>query len=90
MNKVLKQLYNGEIFPAESWRPSDEEFENLRKRQRTNNEKFITELNEISPELAKRFIIVLDDQLDMLPCEYEKTFVEAFRLGAKIMLEVMT
>lgn len=90
MDEILKQLYKGGIFPEEQWHASSEEFKELRKRQRESNGEFIEELNAISPELAEKFTDILDGQIEMLAYEAENTFVQAFKLGAKLMLETFS
>lgn len=42
-----------------------------------------------NPPLSERFIEIMDEQLDALPLETAETFIFGFRLGAKIILEVL-
>lgn len=52
-------------------------------------EDFIEQLKAFNPPLSERFIEIMDEQLDALPLETAETFIFGFRLGAKIILEVL-
>lgn len=88
MDKILQQLYNGEIYPAEQFRPMLDEYKELREKQYQNYEDFTKELEQLQPPLHKRFIKIMDEQLDTVPLELSQMFIDGFRLGAKMMIEV--
>lgn len=46
MNDVLKQLYNGEIYPEEQYRPILEEHKELQKKQYKKYKDFISKIAE--------------------------------------------
>lgn len=88
MDKILQQLYNGEIYPAEQFLPLMEEYKELRKKQYTHYADFTKELEQLQPPLYERFIKIMDEQLDTVPLEMSQMFIDGFRLGAKMMIEV--
>lgn len=85
MSTLLQQLYNGEIFPAEQYRPILEEYRLMRKKHMENYDSFIQKLG--SP-LDKEFIKIMDEQLETLPLDFYQMFSNGFKLGAKMMIEV--
>lgn len=88
MQELLKQLYDGEIYPAEQYLPLMEEYKKLRKEQYQHYDDFVQELNKLSTPLGNRFIKIMDEQLDTIPLEFSEMFIDGFRLGAKMMIEV--
>lgn len=84
MNKTLQALYNGEIFPAEQYRPMIEE-NVLRKKHQQHYEDFIQKLNN---PLEKEFENIMNEQIDILSLEFSQAFTDGFRLGAKIIIEI--
>lgn len=86
MDTILKQLYNGEIYPCEQYRPVMEEYKAMRKKQMENYDIFIKKL---SSPLDMEFIRIMEEQLDTLPLDFFQMFTDGFRLGAKMMIEVL-
>lgn len=85
MDKILQALYNGEIFPAEQYRPLIEEYKILRKKHYKHYKDFI---QKIGSPLDQEFKRIMDEQLDTLPLELSGMFIDGFRLGARMMIEV--
>ena len=88
MKNVLEQLYNGEIFPAEQYALRGEEYRKIHQGHYNQYEDFIELLSKLNPPLDKRFIEIMDEQLDVIPYEFSEMFIDGFKLGAKIMAEV--
>lgn len=88
MQELLKQLYDGEIYPAEQYLPLMEEYKKLRKEQYQHYDDFVQELNKLSTPLGNRFIKIMDEQLDTVPLEFSEMFIDGFRMGARMMIEV--
>lgn len=88
MQTILKQLYDGDIFPAEQYLPLMEEYKKARQKQYQHYEDFVKELDTLSEPLRKRFIAIMDEQLDTIPLELSEMFIDGFRLGARMMIEV--
>lgn len=85
MNKILQDLYDGEIYPAEQYLPKIEEYKIIRKKQYTHYKDFI---KKIGSPLDKEFEKIMDEQLELLPIEFSEMFIDGFRLGARMMVEV--
>lgn len=88
MKNILEQLYNGEIYPAEQYVPKGEEYRKRRQKNYSNYNDFIELLSKLDPPLDERFIKIMDEQIDLVPCEFSEIFIDGFRLGVKIMTEV--
>ncbi|WP_027399170.1 DUF6809 family protein [Anaerovorax odorimutans] len=89
MESILLQLYNGEIFPAEQFRPKMEEYVKMRKEHYHNYEDFTKKLKELDPALYGQFIKIMDEQFCEIPLEISEMFIDGFKLGAKMMIEVL-
>lgn len=89
MESILSALYNGEIMPAEQCAARNRQYRELQREHCRHYEDFIETLNRRDPALAQKFIQIMDEQMEQLPDEGERSFAEGFRLGARIMLEVL-
>lgn len=85
MDKTLRALYEGEIFPAEQYLPKIEEYKILHEKQYKHYADFVEKL---SSPLDKEFEQIMDEQLDTVPLELYQMFVDGFRLGARMIIEV--
>lgn len=85
MDKILQDLYNGEIYPAEQYLPLMEEYKILQKKRYEHYEDFI---KKIGSPLDKEFERIMDEQFDTLPLELSEMFIDGFRLGARMMIEI--
>lgn len=45
-------------------------------------------MKNIEPQLKEQFIKILDEQLDFFPLDTSEMFIDGFRLGARMMLEI--
>ena len=88
VKNILEQLYNGEIFPAEQYAPKGEEYRKIHQGHYHHYEDFIELLSKLEPPLDKRFVKIMDEQLDVIPFEFSEMFIDGFKLGAKMMAEV--
>lgn len=86
MDTILMQLYLGKICPVNQYTPILEEYKELRKKQFAHYESFVKKLE--SP-LDEEFLRIMDEQMDTLPYEFSEMFIEGFRLGARMMLEIL-
>jgi len=85
MEKILEQLYKGEIYPYSTFQTTIDEFKENRDKAFTSYSSFL----EKSPDRLKdEFIQLIDTHLDLLPYELEQNFIEGFRIGARMMTEV--
>lgn len=85
MDKILQSLYNGNVYPADQYRPLLEEYAALWKKQYEHYEDFI---KKIGSPLDKEFECIMDEQLETLPLEFSQIFIDGFRLGAKMVIEI--
>ena len=88
MKSLLLQLYDWEVFPAEQYTPKTEEDRHLRQEHYNHYEDFVKQLKVLEPPLDKRFVESMDEQLDTLPLEMSEMFIDAFRLGERMMIEI--
>lgn len=88
MKNVLEQLYDGEIFPVEQYSKKEREYRKIYREHYSHYEDFIETLSRLEPPLDKRFIEIMDEQMDEIPYEFSGMFIDGFRLGARIMVEV--
>ncbi|RKJ56101.1 hypothetical protein D7Y09_03790 [bacterium 1XD42-1] len=88
MNSVLSDLYEGKIFPAEEYSSKSETYQKLRQKYCRCYEDFIKTLQKLDPPLDTEFIRIMNEHLDMVPFEFSETFIDGFRLGARMMIEV--
>ena len=45
-------------------------------------------MKKLGSPLDKEFESIMDEQLDILPYDFSQSFIDGFRLGAKMMLEI--
>lgn len=86
MSTLLQQLYNGEIYPAEQYLPYLEEYKAMRRKHIENCDDF---LKKIGSPLDKEFLKIMEEELDTLPLDFFQMFSDGFKLGAKLMIEVL-
>ena len=85
-DKTLLDLYYGKIAPAEQYQPIMEELIALQKEHYRHYDEFIKKLG--SP-LNEEFESIMDEQLEILPFDFSQTFIDGFRLGARMMIEIL-
>lgn len=88
MKSILTELYEGRIFPAEQYSPRSEEYRKIHQEHYQHYDDFIETLSKVNPPLDKRFIEIMDEQLDVIPYEFSEMFIDGFRLGARIMIDI--
>lgn len=89
MEALLQRLYHGQLAPAEQYRPRQEEHRQLLEQFYRRYEGFTKELEGIDPSLGKRFTQIMDEQFEAIPLEESEIFIDGFRLGAGMMIEVL-
>ena len=88
MSDLLSALYAGELYPAEQYTPRIEAYRKLYREHLRQHEAFAEMLRKLDPQLEQQFIEILEQQLDEVPLEIEDVFIEGFRLGAKLIIEI--
>lgn len=87
MEKVLEQLYNGNLYPFSKFQTTIEQFKlNLDK----SFEDYSVFLEKLPEELKDEFQNLMDCHLNLLSFELEQNFIDGFCIGARMMTEVYT
>lgn len=89
MSSLIHQIYTGELIPSEHFRPRIEEYLELRHRIIKDQADFIARLNAIDGELTRQFMNIADSMLREYPLESAEVFDQGFRLGARMMAEIL-
>ncbi len=84
---ILKDLYYGNINPSERYIKRGSEYQKLSRLLSENEDKLLASLDEDGKRLYESILEGRYQQEDIAETE---TFVEGFRLGAQIMLEILT
>ena len=83
---ILEELWYGRINPSQRTQPDDKLASELTEQIVEKEE----ELDALLSDEAKKILDQMrDTQLDLLTSNERKAFISGFRLGARIMLEVM-
>ena len=86
MQKIIEQLYYGEINVAEYFNPLKKEpFAEALAKGRASEEAFHEKLPD---DMKHDFELVLQNRIDSASMEYVNVFSEGFRLGARVMLDI--
>ena len=85
MKSMISQFYYGEPGPHAKWKPVLEQFEIDRDKAFHSYSSF---LNKLPDDLKGEFVSLIDEHLALLPDELEQSFVDGFRLGARMIIEI--
>ncbi len=83
---VLSDLWYGNITPCERFICSDSEYNKLFHQLCSETELF---LSDLSPEKKKHYGELEDLQFRVMKISEEDTFIEGFRMGARMILDVV-
>ena len=83
---ILEKLWYGEVDPSEYDVSSCEEYKKLLSLIDRNEEKLRTTLSDEQKELFSKYLECMEDLHALAEC---MLFQNSFKLGAKMMLEVM-
>lgn len=89
MKSILQQLYDGELYPAEQLCSQLEEYREKRGQYSSNYENFLQKLSSMNPQLGEQFSQIIEEQMELIPYEGSELFINGFRMGAKMMLEIL-
>ena len=87
MDSIINELYYGNIRPVEQMGGLAAEAAVIMKRVHENEDRLEASLNEQEKELLRT---IQDDRLDAASIIEEQRFREAFILGARLMIEILT
>ena len=85
MKSSISELYYGNLYPFLTYKPASEETARLFKAAGGRYDRFRARLPE---EMRESFDALLEDKSAMLLSEMEESFIDGFRIGARLMLEV--
>jgi hypothetical protein len=87
MMRILEELWLGNIAPNARKMVRGSEYDNLVRLLCRNEDKLTALLDEKEKEIFQKY---QDAQSEMNDISDRETFISGFRLGAQIMLEVLT
>ncbi len=87
MDSIINELYYGNIRPVEQMGKLTPEAKTILKRLHESEDKLEESLNKQEKAL---FHAIQDDRLEVDSIIQEKRFREAFILGARLMMEILT
>ena len=87
MENLITELYYGNICPVEQMGGLTAEAAAIMKRVHENEDRLEASLNDQEKELLRT---IQDDRLDVASIIEEQRFREAFILGARLMVEILT
>ena len=90
MSSFLKDLYYGNINPEDQFTPKFAAYQQMRQQHSKHYTEFVTKLEAFDPSLPEQLLTILDEQADAIPIETAEMFIYGFRMGAKMMLEILT
>ena len=88
MKSLLLKLYDGEVFPVEQYTSRTEVYRKMCQEHYKHYDEFIKQLKLLEPPLTKRFIEIMDEQLDTVSIEMSEMFIDGFRLGARMVIKI--
>ena len=84
--KILEELWYGRINPSQRTQPDDKSASELTKQIVEKEDELTTLLSEKAKEILDQ---MRDKQLDLSTSNEREAFISGFRLGSRIMLEIM-
>lgn len=87
MKSILEDLFDGKISPSTNLKPILETYNKLIEKERKSNEDLTSSL---SCEQLKLFDDIMDNLMEQAPRAHAEYFVNGFKLGMLITLEVLT
>ena len=87
---ILEDLYYGNIHPDEDYTPCTDEYRQIIAAHLEKTGTFQKRLADIDPELQRTYVHLTDDLTRMLPMEMCTIYIDGFRRGARMMLEILT
>lgn len=88
MKSVLYQLYEGGLYPMEKYQPFLKEHQDLLRNKHFRHDAIKEELRKINPELNWELEHLLEEQREEMNWDTAQMFIDGFRLGARMMIEV--
>lgn len=83
--KTIQQIYQGETNPSERCRSSEQQYREDKEAQYTRYETFREKLDD---DMRQEFDQFMDGEMELENERKLEVFVEGFRLGGRVLLEV--
>lgn len=87
MESVLEDLYNGDICPTAQFRYT---VDNIKTKWEKLNEAELSFIDNLPTPMKQQFDDIMDNRLDMASLDLSQAYVEGFKMGAKVLIEVLT
>ena len=82
---IIEEMYNGDLFPVDTYEHSSEEYKKIMN-ELTSAE---AELLAAYPQIRELFDKYQSAQIDLISINNRQEFVNGFRVGAQMMLEML-
>lgn len=89
METTLKQLYEGRLSPMDQYLPQDEDYIRMQNASIDHCDALAQKLKALEPALSDSFNRIVDEIYDLSTQDCSRMFIEGFRLGARMMIEVL-
>ena len=89
MDSILQQIYAGGLAPICDAMPRVREYQEALQAHFRHYDALREKLTRLDPALQREFDRFADEQLDLRPMDLEEQFLMGFRLGARLMIEVL-
>ena len=89
MKSILKQLYDGEIFPGEHMNTTLREYKEKRKNFLNKQGLFIDKLDKYDTELKFELDDVIAELYEFIPMEMTQSFADGFILCLPMIIETL-
>lgn len=89
MEDIIKQLYNGRLYPAEQYQPCSEAYQAKYKQYSSHLDGLLKQLESISPSLSEELDALISERNALASTEVEENYIEGFRLGAALIMDIL-
>ena len=87
MKRILEKLYYGELYSNEGVLPKGEEFTRVNSKFSRLEDEFTSRLHKAEFKLYDELSTTLNERDSYY---YLETFIEGFKIGARMMMEVLS
>lgn len=87
MESVIEDLYNGDLCPSSQFHYT---LDDIRKKWEELDQVETDFMDNLSEPMQEQFDNILDRRLEMANLDLTQAYVEGFKLGAKLLIEVLT
>lgn len=88
--KVIEQIYDGSLAPEGQYRPKIDAYNKMQQKHMSKYDELMSYLQRHDKSMAAMLQAYNDELFELPALETESVFVDGFRLGALLMIEIMT